>query len=111
MRDGVGVLKRSTGGGQTWEEVAAPRHSYNGLLPSPNLAVDRTVYLLSEEALFRSTDLGDTWKRWSPEGSAGSLVAKAISPTLDDGSYRLFLGTSEGEFLSIDPDKLAWKPY
>ena len=38
------------------------------------------------------------------------MTVGAVSPLLEDGSYRLFVGTAAGEFWSLDPMALAWQP-
>ncbi len=113
---GQGV-ERSTDGGQTWEAVIVtrePEFRVVAVLSSPNLDIDRTVYVLSERNLFRSTDGGETWSRWLDDRLAGRdffqrLTAGAISPLLDDGRHQLFIGTAVGELWVLDPTALAWE--
>lgn len=111
-------VERTADGGQTWEPVIVtrePEFYARAILLSPDLETDRTVYVLSNYALFRSTDGGDTWEHWVDERLVGRdyfqrLTAGAISPMLDDGFYQLFIGTAAGEFWALDPAALAWEP-
>ena len=111
-------VERTTDGSQTWEPIVVtrePEFTVRALLPSPNLETDRTVYVLSDHDLFRSTDNGDNWERWIDKRLDGRdffqrLTAGAISPALDDGRHQIFVGTAVGEFWVLDPAALAWEP-
>ncbi|MBN1811745.1 MAG: hypothetical protein JXA14_07910 [Anaerolineae bacterium] len=120
-RDSAGLSKgveRTADGGQTWEPITVTLRPESGLVKvmiSPTFAADRTVYVLFSYDLFRSTDGGDTWERWRDERLTGRdywsrLNTGAISPALEDGSHRLFVGTAAGEFWSLDPAALTWEP-
>jgi photosystem II stability/assembly factor-like uncharacterized protein len=111
-------VERSADGGSTWEPVVVtrePEFYVKAIVTSPTFATDRTVYVLSEFDLFRSTDGGDNWSRWRDERLAGrdyasKLTVAAGSPPLADGSHRLFVGTAAGEFWALDPAELSWEP-
>jgi hypothetical protein len=111
-------VERTTDGGQTWQPVVVtrePEFTVRAILPSSNLEADHTVYVLSDYDLFRSTDDGDNWERWTDERLDGRdffqrLTAGAISPTSDDGRHLIFIGTAVGEFWALDPATLAWEP-
>jgi hypothetical protein len=111
-------VERTTDGGGTWEPVIVtrePEFTVRAILPSSNLETDRTVYVVSDYDLFRSTDNGDNWERWTDERLAGRdffqrFTAGAISPTSDDGRHQIFVGTAVGEFWALDPAALVWEP-
>ncbi len=102
-------IQRTTDGGKTWQSVVISHQSGFSVLsivPSPNIKQDQTVYLLSNEALYRSIDGGITWAR-DPTNTAKAL---AVSPRLKDGSHRLFLGSAAGEFWTLNPAEIKWQP-
>jgi len=109
-------VERSSDGGQTWQPVVVTRQpdfTARVIIPSPQIDSDRTVYVLSDYDLFRSTDGGDTWHRWDDDRLAGRdystrLMASAVSPLLDDGSQQIFIGSAAGEFWTLDPTALDW---
>ncbi|MBN1976957.1 MAG: hypothetical protein JW918_06110 [Anaerolineae bacterium] len=113
-------VKRSTDGGQTWHAVSLNRvfgltTTVEAVMPSPNLAADHTVYVLTRDTLFRSTDDGDTWQRSLDERLVGrgwlrGLTAAALTPPLADGRQQLFVGTGDGELLVLAPEEVAWAP-
>ncbi len=118
-------VERTANGGQTWKVVPIIPKAWEyqmalwmwEALLSPNFAADHTVYVLSSYNLFRSTDGGDTWEYWADERLAGRAptpgsskpTALAMSPLLDDGSHLIFVGTSTGEFWTLDPAALDWE--
>jgi photosystem II stability/assembly factor-like uncharacterized protein len=110
-------IERSIDGGQTWHAIPLNRLSstivVEMVLPSPNLATDHTVYILTNEGLFRSTDDGDTWQRpvdtrLAREDRTQRLTAIALTPPLEDGRQQLFVGTADGELFALDPSTLTW---
>jgi photosystem II stability/assembly factor-like uncharacterized protein/streptogramin lyase len=113
-------VKRSTDGGQTWHAVSLNRvfgltTTVEAVLPSPNMVADHTVYVLTRDTLFRSTDDGDTWQRPLDERLVGrdwlrGLTAAALTPPLADGRQQLFVGTGDSELLVLAPEEVAWAP-
>ncbi len=112
-------IERSIDGGRTWHAISLGRLSntihFEAILPSPNLAADHTVYILTNFGLFRSTDDGATWQRPLDERLTGpldwsqSLITAALTPPLEDGRQQLFVGTAAG-LLVLDPEALTWVP-
>jgi hypothetical protein len=84
------------------------------LLPSPAYATDATAYVVSHASIWRTTDGGVTWAQWEqdrftdPADFAQRINSAAITPLLEDGSYWLYLGTGEGEILTLDPATMRW---
>jgi hypothetical protein len=110
-------VERWAQAGQAWEPTVLarlPGFFAQAILVSPRFEQDRTVYVLSEFELFRSTDGGLAWARWADarlEGRdyASKLSTATLSPPLPDGRYQLFLGTANGELWSLDPAQLEWE--
>ena len=74
-------LHRSTDQGRSWQNVSPdPKATWMiRLLVSPSFASDHTIFVLAKEstggggqALYRSTDQGDTWRRIRPNLSVDS---------------------------------------
>ncbi len=92
----VGVVHRSTDGGQTWSDASAGLPDGVGYASSP-LAIDSTTHLLGtwtgdESGIYRTTDGGLTWTRVSSVGVVGRpLVAPA------EGAIYLVVGTESGD--------------
>jgi ligand-binding sensor domain-containing protein len=108
------VVYRSMNGGQNWTEVRVSDRSI-AVLYSPNFTADHTVYVVAEDAVFRSTDNGDTWersrdKRWAERDYGSRLTIGVVSPSLKDGSHQLFIGTAKGEFWALNPAAMTWEP-
>ncbi len=108
------AVLRTTDGGQTWTQVKWA-DTAQGLLLSPNLATDHTIYLILEDGILRSQDDGNTWGRWINQRLEGAveqskLSAWTITPLLKDGSYQLLIGTDKGEFWMLDPAVMVWEP-
>jgi|GEM_PF-933912 len=111
-------VERTIDGARTWEPLVItgqPDFTVQSIQKSPTFAVDYTVYVLTEFDLFRSTNGGQTWKRWRDErvarrDYANKLATAATSPALPDGRHQLFVGTHDGEFWTLDPWQLAWEP-
>jgi hypothetical protein len=82
---------------------------------SPAFNTDNTVYVLSEFDLFRSTDGGGTWARWTDDRLLGrdysnKLSVVSLSPPLEDDQHQIYLGTANGEFWVLNPEDLEWLP-
>lgn len=111
-------VERSNDGGRTWQAIIIshrPEFSALTILLSPAFRLDQTAYILSNEALYRSTDGGDTWKYGFDQFLAGrtytnTMKVIAVSPPLKDGSQRLFLGSAAGEFWTLNPAEIKWQP-
>ena len=64
--------------------------------------------------MWRSTDNGATWASWDDARLQGldytsHMSAAAVSPLLGDGTYRLIIGTANGQVWVLDPAQMAWK--
>ncbi len=107
-------LEHTTDGGKTWEPIIVTRQpdfNIRAILKSPK---SDAIYVISDYDLFRSIDDGETWQRWIDARLAGRdfsqrLMSGAISPTLPNGGYQLFIGTAGGEFWALDPAVLDWQ--
>ena len=103
--------------GTTWQTATIPlepRDRVLSILPSPAYVTDRTVYVISEYYVWRTTDGGATWSVWndpksSEIGKDRAISAAAISPAFPDGGYRLFAGISDGQVWIVDPATAAWQ--
>jgi len=100
--------------GATWQPVSLPLAADEWAqtvipAPTPSGAVDKAViYVLSDYHLWRTTDGGRQWAQWvdpltPPRTYANAFRTVAISPPLAGGVYQLFLGTTDGHFLMVDP--------
>ncbi|MEJ5247707.1 MAG: hypothetical protein WHS90_08065 [Caldilinea sp.] len=84
------------------------------LLPSPNFTGDRTAFVVTQRAIWRTQDGGATWSQWEesrftdPDDFDRKISSAAITPLLADGGVRLYLGTRQGEILAIDPSAMRW---
>ncbi|MCS6827268.1 MAG: hypothetical protein NZ553_11700 [Caldilinea sp.] len=84
------------------------------LLPSPNFAGDRTAFVVTQRAIWRTQDGGVTWSQWEesrfadPNDFDRKISSAAITPLLADGGVHLYLGTRQGEILAIDPSAMRW---
>jgi hypothetical protein len=110
-------VERSKDGGQSWEPLIVSRQPgfyVQAIASSPTIERDRTVYVLSEYDLFRSTDGGETWARWVDPRLAGrdyanKLATASTSPPVDGRQHELFVGTAAGEFWLLEPAHLDWE--
>ena len=64
--------------------------------------------------MWRSTDNGATWAGWDDARLQGldytnHMSAAAVSPLLGDGTYRLIIGTANGQIWVLDPAQMVWK--
>lgn len=108
-------VERTTDRGDTWQPLTIsrqPKFKVLAILQSPDFSVDETLYVLALEALYRSTDGGDTWAQGLDTSFDISTYnpVNAISPRLQDGRQLLFFGTVGGIFLTVDPAKIKWQP-
>lgn len=83
------------------------------VLVSPTYVRDGAVYVVTDLAVYRSTDGGVTWQQLLDERVTSLtwenlLTAATLTPELADGSYRLLLGTASGAIWQEDPAKLFW---
>lgn len=112
-------IARSTDGGATWETLSVFREpsewwaEIQDIVLSPTFDEDTTVYALSGDALYRSTDSGTTWqelqdKRIGERDSDTCFGVLAASPG-HDGTYDLFLGSVNGDFLVVHPHEASWE--
>ncbi len=73
------------------------------------------VYAVLEAGVLRSLDGGRTWQSWQDPRLVNRtydnfISAAAVTPLLADGTYRLLIGTLNGEFWQLDPAQLLWTP-
>jgi photosystem II stability/assembly factor-like uncharacterized protein len=108
-------LEASPDGGASWTPlplILASDDSLGDVVPAPDEA--GVFYVRSVQALWRLRDGGATIEQAqldaSESGETRALTALALSPTLDDGSHRLFLGDSQGRFWTLDPATVRWTP-
>jgi Beta-propeller repeat len=71
-------LHKSTDGGNSWEEVAAPLRSIRSLVIDPQMTA--TLYASSFTGIIKSTDGGATWRTLTNDVT-GSLVIDPTTPT------------------------------
>jgi hypothetical protein len=94
LNEGQIGVERSLDSSASWQPITITNKMgtiFLAALVSPNFTTDQTVYVLSQIDLYRSTDGGDTWKRWIDKRLVGrdyknAMTAGAISPLLKDGS-------------------------
>jgi len=103
--------------GATWMTATLAVESGDALLallPSPAFPSDRTAFVVTQRTIWRTQDGGVTWSQWeeSPFVDRGDFNRKissaAITPSLADGGYQLYLGTRRGEVLAVKPDTMRW---
>jgi serine/threonine-protein kinase len=85
------------------------------LLPGPQYPTDPTLFAFANKSVWRSTDNAATFMRWDDARLQGldytnAMGAAAVSGTLADGSYRLVIGTANGQVWVLDPTQLTWEP-
>ena len=106
------TLERSADGGQRWGKVAlgqADTAMLRAVLPAP----DGGAYVLGSAGLWRVAADGARIEAWEDARLAGraytnTLWSLAVSPPLDEGGHRLFVGSYAGEFWALDPAAMAW---
>ena len=107
-------LYRSIDHGKTWQNVSPdPTDTWMiRLLVSPSFDSDHTIFVLAKEstggsgqALYRSTDRGDTWRRFAPNLSVDSgfrvATGLVISPDFSTDDT-LYAATRDGLLRSVD---------
>lgn len=82
------------------------------LLTAPGYPSVPTLFVFGNQSLWRSDD-GATWSSWEDSRLDGlnytnHLTAAAVSPSLGDGTYRLIVGTANGQILVLDPGEMKW---
>jgi photosystem II stability/assembly factor-like uncharacterized protein/DNA-binding beta-propeller fold protein YncE len=77
-------LFRSADGGETWLDVGErlPSESFTGFALSPQYSADGLVFVISETAVYRSTDGGEIWQSLNLPGAWEPLFA--FSPDFAD---------------------------
>lgn len=104
------VVERSRDFGGSWEIVFTPPE--DSLFPgyrspfafSPNLAADHTLFLYSDDTIFRTTDNGDTWQQvfFIPQDeSYNKLEAVSLSPNFGQDQFA-YAHTGSDLFRSTD---------
>ncbi|NEZ61769.1 hypothetical protein D0962_03090 [Leptolyngbyaceae cyanobacterium CCMR0082] len=103
----AGLLFRSTNGGKTLKEVAKlPWKRGNdspSMVISSGFAEDRTLYVVAETGVYKSTDAGETWQSTTEASSiatAGNLHIE-ISPDYPQ-DQTLFVSSYDGLFRTTD---------
>src|SRR5690606_17294393 len=106
-------LEFSADGRATWQRFAP-------LLPASERPVDAGIapaadvaYLTTNTNLWRWSTADATGERWLDERVAArtftnTLTALAVSPPLADDSYRLIVGSANGEVWSLNPANVRW---
>ena len=103
--------------GSTWITPSLPLAGgdwlYN-IAAAPGYPSDPTLYVFGNQSMWRSTDNGATWASWDDARLQGldytsHMSAAAVSPLLGDGTYRLIIGTANGQVWVLDPAQMAWK--
>ncbi len=80
------------------------------ILPAPTDAAQAAVYVATEAAVYRTLDEGKSWSALSKDAVGESaLMAAAVTPLLNDGTYRLLLATATGALLQLDPNTVEWR--
>jgi Tol biopolymer transport system component/DNA-binding beta-propeller fold protein YncE len=88
-------LQHSTDGGLTWEAIAAGPPEPGGEVLT-GMGEPPTLYWVTWERLYRSTDGGASWARLSHPALADSRPS-AVAVAEIDGEEKLFVGTESGE--------------
>jgi hypothetical protein len=101
-------LQRSCDGGQTWETMAAGPAEY-GVQVLSGISADElpTLYWLTRDRLYRTTDGGAGWTQLSHPALAESNPS-AIAVTEQDGEEMLFVGTEGGDLLVLPAREADW---
>jgi photosystem II stability/assembly factor-like uncharacterized protein len=113
---------RSGNGGATWQELDMPASPVHQLVAHPRFT--KTVFALTDEGLFQSTNAGWSWKKLRPRGlpaqfRAHRLVIDPAAPrrlylalqVLPTGTPRLFKSVNGGAtWQPIDNGPLSGKP-
>ena len=103
--------------GSTWMTASLALREGDWLyavLAAPDYPSNPTLYVFGNQSVWRSTDNGATWASWDDTRLQGldysnHMSAVAVSPLLGDGTYRLVIGTANGQLWVLDPAQLAWK--
>lgn len=82
------------------------------LLPSPNYAVDGTLYLVGERSIVRTTDRGRSWSQLASSEVDGvpQVWAKATVSASNALIHRLLLATKRGALVQLEPARQLWQP-
>jgi hypothetical protein len=101
-------LQRSYDGGQTWETIAASPAEY-GVEVLSGISADEppTLYWLTWDRLYCTTDGGESWTRLSHPALAESNPS-AIAVAEQDGEEMLFVGTEAGDLLVLPAREADW---
>ncbi|MFN8446213.1 MAG: hypothetical protein U0175_35815, partial [Caldilineaceae bacterium] len=81
------------------------------ILPSPNYAIDQTIYLRGEREIYRSTNRGQSWSRLLSDQIDGLPAVWLSATTMRQSadSHLLLLASGRGELLWIDPVRQRWQ--
>jgi photosystem II stability/assembly factor-like uncharacterized protein len=100
-------LQLSTDAGVTWETIGAGPVDY-GIDVLTGAGDPPTLYWLTWEAIYRSTDGGTSWARLSHPALADSEPT-AVAVAEWGGEETLFVGTEAGELLVLPAAEADWR--
>jgi len=114
-RRGYEEVARTQDGGRSWKTVLnVPQGQWIvGIATVPTFPEDKTIYVATGSALYRSRNLGDTW-----ESARDARITqlrdwplrwRALAVAPERGGHRLFLGDEAGNLLIISPDEPIWE--
>jgi photosystem II stability/assembly factor-like uncharacterized protein len=110
-----GSCTRSADGGKTWDPLDTAQYRMASLVDfalSPTYEQDRTVYLLTQGALFRYNDRTQRGEICTTPPLYGerdySTGFTSVATAATGGDHVLFVGSNAGEFLRLAPGKLSW---
>jgi len=101
-------LQRSADGGMTWETISAGPAEY-GVEVLTGAGEPPTLYWLTWDTLYRSTDGGASWA-WLSHPALADSAPSAVAVAETSGEEMLFVGTESGELLVLSAATADWRP-